>query len=114
VDGGRGGHGQRAKLETLVRVGDEHVAEAPASNHGPHPARNDGEDVAADGLQRSAVQVVEVAVRDEHHVDRLPVVTLRRIRRATDERHPVGEDRVGENAAPCQLDEHGGMTEVAQ
>ena len=58
--------------------------------------------------------MIQVAVRDEHEVDRLLVIGVGRRRGAADEGHAVGEDRVGEDAAPGQLDEHGGMAEVAQ
>ena len=79
-----------------------------------HAGRHEHGHAGPDQAQRAVVQVVPVGMRDEHRVDRLPV--LRRDGRLRPHQRPDAhpQDRVGEHAQPGHLQQDGGVAQVRQ
>ena len=69
--GMRGADGHRPKRDLVALVDLAHVPKAARRNDPPEAARDDDRQVTRQAVERPEIEMVLVAVRDQHRVGRL-------------------------------------------
>jgi hypothetical protein len=105
--------GQPADRDLLSRGHLDDVLEATFAQERRQAARHDHRQLPPQALERREVEVVVVGVRQE---DRVQVVQRLDVdaRRPPQVRDAPAQQRVGEQPNPVELEEHGGVADVAQ
>jgi len=68
-----------------------------------------------DGAQRRPVQMIEMSVRYQHHVDRGQVADAdARFSKPLEDKKPAGKIRIDQDVLATHLDEEGGMTDKSE
>ena len=101
-------------LGTLAAPKLHDLAPEPAPDRGTEASRHDDDRAALQGLERPPVEVIGMAVRHEHGINRPELCGVRRRPVPLQRPESIPQERVRQDSNAIDFDEHRGVANVAE